>query len=184
MSKVGKKPIIIPEGVKVNINQETNEVAINGKLGELKKSFDKRIKIDISDSTINISRLSDEKEVKSLHGLIRSLIANMIIGVDKGFVKRLELNGVGYKASLNDGKLLINLGYTHPIVIDSYAGIKYNLPAATIIEVEGADKELVGLIASKIRHSRNPDPYKGKGVKYSNEVLRKKAGKALGKGGK
>lgn len=183
MSKIGKKPILIPNGVKVDIDSTTNEVSIKGKEIELKRTFDKRIKINIADGKINVERSSEDKEIKSLHGLARTLIANMINGVEKSFIKRLELNGVGYKASLDNGKLLINLGYTHPVVFDAVPGIEYSLPAETIIEVKGADKELVGLVAAKIRHSRNPDPYKGKGVKYSGEVLRKKAGKALGKAG-
>jgi large subunit ribosomal protein L6 len=183
MSKIGKKPILIPNGVKVDIDSTTNEVSIKGKEIELKRTFDKRIKINIADGKINVERSSEDKEIKSLHGLTRTLIANMINGVEKSFIKRLELNGVGYKASLDNGKLLINLGYTHPVVFDAVPGIEYSLPAETIIEVKGADKELVGLVAAKIRHSRNPDPYKGKGVKYSDEVLRKKAGKALGKAG-
>ncbi len=183
MSKIGKKPILIPNGVKVDIDSTTNEVSIKGKEIELKRTFDKRIKINIADGKINVERSSEDKEIKSLHGLTRTLIADMINGVEKSFIKRLELNGVGYKASLDNGKLLINLGYTHPVVFDAVPGIEYSLPAETIIEVKGADKELVGLVAAKIRHSRNPDPYKGKGVKYSDEVLRKKAGKALGKAG-
>lgn len=183
MSKVGKKPIIIPENVTVDIDPTTNKVTIKGTKGVLTKTFDKRISIKVQENTIIVERNSDEKEVKKLHGLVRSLINNMIIGVSQGFVKRLELNGVGYKASINGNKLILNLGFTHPIVFEPLDGIEFNLPAETIIEVRGVDKETVGLMASKIRHARKPDPYKGKGVKYAGEILRKKAGKALGKAG-
>lgn len=183
MSKVGKKPIIIPENVTVDIDPTTNKVTIKGTKGVLTKTFDKRISIKVQENIIIVERNSDEKEVKKLHGLVRSLINNMIIGVSQGFVKRLELNGVGYKASINGNKLILNLGFTHPIVFEPLDGIEFNLPAETIIEVRGVDKETVGLMASKIRHARKPDPYKGKGVKYAGEILRKKAGKALGKAG-
>ena len=183
MSKVGKKPIIIPENVTVDIDPTTNKVTIKGTKGVLTKTFDKRISIKVQENTIIVERNSDEKEVRKLHGLVRSLINNMIIGVSQGFVKRLELNGVGYKASINGNKLILNLGFTHPIVFEPLDGIEFNLPAETIIEVRGIDKETVGLMASKIRHARKPDPYKGKGVKYAGEILRKKAGKALGKAG-
>jgi large subunit ribosomal protein L6 len=183
MSKVGKKPIIIPENVTVDIDPTTNKVTIKGTKGVLTKTFDKRISIKVQENTIIVERNSDEKEVKKLHGLVRSLINNMIIGVSQGFVKRLELNGVGYKASINGNNLILNLGFTHPIVFEPLDGIEFNLPAETIIEVRGVDKETVGLMASKIRHARKPDPYKGKGVKYAGEILRKKAGKALGKAG-
>jgi large subunit ribosomal protein L6 len=183
MSKVGKKPIIIPENVTVDIDPTTNKVTIKGTKGVLTKTFDKRISIKVQENIIIVERNSDEKEVKKLHGLVRSLINNMIIGVSQGFVKRLELNGVGYKASINGNKLILNLGFTHPIVFEPLDGIEFNLPAETIIEVRGIDKETVGLMASKIRHARKPDPYKGKGVKYAGEILRKKAGKALGKAG-
>jgi large subunit ribosomal protein L6 len=183
MSKVGKKPIIIPENVTVDIDPTTNKVTIKGTKGVLTKTFDKRISIKVQENIIIVERNSDEKEVKKLHGLVRSLINNMIIGVSQGFVKRLELNGVGYKASINGNNLILNLGFTHPIVFEPLDGIEFNLPAETIIEVRGVDKETVGLMASKIRHARKPDPYKGKGVKYAGEILRKKAGKALGKAG-
>lgn len=183
MSKVGKKPIIIPDNVTVDLDPTTNKITVKGPKGELTKTFDKRISIKVQGNTILVERTSDEKEVKKLHGLIRSLINNMIIGVSQGFMKRLELSGVGYKASLNGNKLLLNLGFTHPVVFDPLDGIEFNLPVETIIEVKGIDKETVGLMASKIRSARNPDPYKGKGVKYVDEIIKKKAGKALGKAG-
>ena len=183
MSKVGKKPILIPGSVKIDLNPDDNILKVKGSKGELSKSFDKRIKIDLSDAEINVKRESEVKEIKMLHGLTRALIANMIKGVTDGFSERLELHGVGYRATITNGDLVLSLGYTHPIIIKKVEGIEFIVPAETIIEVHGIDRELVGLIASKIRSSRNPDPYKGKGVKYSNEILRKKAGKALGKAG-
>lgn len=183
MSKVGKKPIIIPENVTVDLDPTTNTVTVKGPKGELTKTFDKRISIKIEENKIIVERTSDEKEVKKLHGLVRALIANMVTGVSQGFIKRLELSGMGYKAALNGNKLVLNLGFTHPVVFEPLDGIEFNLPVETIIEVKGFDKETVGLMASKIRHSRNPDPYKGKGVKYMGETIRKKAGKSLGKAG-
>jgi large subunit ribosomal protein L6 len=183
MSKVGKKPIIIPDNVTVDLDPTTNKITVKGPKGELTKTFDKRISIKVQGNTILVERASDEKEIKKLHGLVRSLIANMITGVNQGFMKRLELSGVGYKAALNGNKLVLNLGFTHPVVFEPLEGIEFNLPVETIIEVKGTDKETVGLMASKIRFARNPDPYKGKGVKYVGEIIKKKAGKALGKAG-
>jgi len=184
MSKVGNKPINIPDGVDIKIHDESNSVTVKGKLGELKKSFDSRIKLEIEDKQVIIKRSSEEKNVKMLHGLTRALLANMVEGVTNGFQKRLELKGVGYRAVADAKKLTLTLGYSHPIEIPIEPGIQFNLPADTTIEVKGIDKELVGSVSAHIRKLRNPDPYKNKGVHYSNEVLIKKAGKALGKAGK
>jgi len=183
MSKVGKRPIFIPEGVTVKVDPDTNVVTVRGARGELVRTFDKRIAVSVLEGKVFVERASDEKEIKALHGLVRALIANMITGVSQGFSKRLELSGVGYKAALNGEKLVLNLGFTHPIVFNPFKGVKFNLPVETIIDVKGIDKEAVGLMASKIRYARNPDPYKGKGVKYAAEIIKKKAGKALGKAG-
>lgn len=183
MSKVGKKPILIPENVKVEVDSDTNKVTIEGPKGELTKFFNKGITINVSENEILVKRASEDKKTKSLHGLVRALIADMVIGVSQGFLKRLELSGVGYKATLDGKKLVINLGFTHPVVFEPLNGIEFNLPVETIIEVRGIDKEAVGLMASKIRYARDPDPYKGKGVKYTGEIIKKKAGKALGKAG-
>lgn len=184
MSKVGRKPINIPSGVDVKINEETNSVVVKGKLGELKRTFDARIKLEIEDNQIIVKRTSEQKTIKMLHGLTRALLANMVEGVTNGFQKRLELKGVGYRAIADAKKLSLSLGYSHQIEIPVVPGIQFNLPADTIIEVKGIDKELVGSISANIRKLRNPDPYKNKGVHYSGEVMIKKAGKALGKAGK
>ena len=184
MSKVGRKPINIPSGVEVKINKETNSVVVKGKLGELNRTFDTRIKLEIEDNQIIVKRTSELKTIKMLHGLTRALLANMVEGVTNGFQKRLELKGVGYRANADAKKLSLSLGYSHQIEIPVVPGIQFNLPADTIIEVKGIDKELVGSISAKIRKLRNPDPYKNKGVHYSGEVMIKKAGKALGKAGK
>jgi len=184
MSKVGNKPISITSDVSVAVNEQSNLVTVKGKIGELKQSFDPRISISIENSQIVVKRSSEIKEVKMLHGLTRSVIANMVEGVSKGFTKRLELKGVGYRVNLDKGNLVLSLGFSHTIQIDAVEGLQYIVPADTIIEVKGINKELVGSVAAKIRRLRNPDPYKNKGVRYSNEILIKKAGKALGKAGK
>jgi large subunit ribosomal protein L6 len=184
MSKVGRKPINIPSGVDIKINQDTNSVIVKGKLGELKRTFDSRIQLELEENQLVVKRSSEEKTIKMLHGLTRALLANMVEGVTNGFQKRLELKGVGYRASADAKKLSLSLGYSHQIEIPVVQGIQFNLPADTIIEVKGIDKELVGRVSASIRKLRNPDPYKNKGVHYTGEVLIKKAGKALGKAGK
>ncbi len=184
MSKVGKNPIPIPSGVDISMNPDTHEVTVKGKNGELVKTFDKRIQIDIQDQQILVKRNSEEKTVKMLHGLTRSLLANMVQGVHAGYSKRLELSGVGYRVALNNDELVINIGFSHPVRIKAFPGTTFNVPADTIIEVKGYDKEKVGLLAAIIRRIRKPDVYKNKGIRYSGEKLIKKAGKALGKAGK
>lgn len=184
MSKVGNKPISISSGVSVTINEQTNFVTVKGKMGELTQSFDPRVSIQLENSQVIVKRSSEVKEVKMLHGLTRSIISNMVEGVTNGYTKRLELKGVGYRVNLDKGNLVLSLGFSHSIQIDAVEGLQYIVPADTIIEVKGINKELVGTIAAKIRRLRNPDPYKNKGVRYSNEILIKKAGKALGKAGK
>ena len=184
MSKVGKNPIPIPSGVDVNINKDTNEVKVKGKNGELVRVFDKRIGIDIQDQQILVTRPSEEKVVKMLHGLTRSLLANMVHGVANGYSKRLELSGVGYRVALDKDELTINIGFSHPVRVKAFPGTSFHVPADTIIEVKGIDKEKVGLLAAIIHRIRKPDPYKNKGIRYTGEKLIKKAGKALGKAGK
>lgn len=184
MSKVGNKPISILTGVAISVNEQTNLVTVKGKNGELSQLFDPRIAIKVEGNQVIVQRSSEIKEVKMLHGSTRSIISNMVEGVSNGFSKRLELKGVGYRVNLDKGNLTLSLGFSHTIQIDAVQGIQYIVPADTIIEVKGIDKELVGTTAARIRRLRNPDPYKNKGVRYSNEVLIKKAGKALGKAGK
>jgi large subunit ribosomal protein L6 len=184
MSKVGKNPIPIPSGVNVSINRDNHEVTIKGKNGELTRVFDKRINIDIQEQLVVVTRSTEEKVVKMLHGLTRSLLANMVQGVDAGYSKRLELSGVGYRVALDKDELVINIGFSHPVRVKALPGTSFHVPADTIIEVKGIDKEKVGLLAAIIHRIRKPDPYKNKGIRYRGEKLIKKAGKALGKAGK
>ncbi|MCK4386188.1 MAG: 50S ribosomal protein L6 [candidate division Zixibacteria bacterium] len=176
MSRVGKNPIPVPSGVGVKINQ--NEITVSGPKGELKREFHPSMKVETSKDEIVVFRSSDSKFHKSLHGLTRALIANMIDGVTTGYRKALEIQGVGYKAELMGKKLNLSLGFSHPILFSPPEGIKIDLDAPNRIAVSGIDKELVGLVAAKIRSFRPPEPYKGKGIRYKGEFVRKKAGKA------
>ena len=176
MSRVGKNPIPVPSGVGVKINQ--NEITVSGPKGELKREFHPSMKVETSKDEIVVFRSSDSKFHKSLHGLTRALIASMIDGVTTGYRKALEIQGVGYKAELMGKKLNLSLGFSHPILFSPPEGIKIDLDAPNRIAVSGIDKELVGLVAAKIRSFRPPEPYKGKGIRYKGEFVRKKAGKA------
>ncbi len=180
MSKIGKKPIPIPKDVIVEIKDD--EITVKGKKGELKRKIPDVLNVKIVDSNIVVERRNELKETKALHGTYRALINNMIVGVTEGFQKSLILHGVGYKAQLQGKKLIINLGYTHPIEMEPPPGIEFSVEKDIRILVKGYDKELVGQVAANIRKLRDPDPYKGKGVRYEDEVIRKKAGKALSKG--
>lgn len=179
MSRIGKKPIPIPPGVAVDITDHT--VRVKGPKGILEKKFPSIMQIALEQGAIVVKRPNDDKEIKALHGLTRALIANMVRGVTEGFSKTLELSGVGYKAQVQGNKLILNVGYTHPVVFDTPSGISVSTDGVKIT-VTGIDKEAVGAFAAQIRATRNPDPYKAKGVKYEGEVIRRKAGKALGKG--
>jgi large subunit ribosomal protein L6 len=176
MSRIGKLPIAIPSGVTVNIGSD-NTVIIKGAKGQLTKAMHKKINIKIEDNNIVVSRNDDGKESKSLHGLTRALLNNMVIGVTKGYEKNLELVGVGYRAQLQGTKLVMSLGYSHPVEIIPEPGVVFEIPSPTKIIVKGIDKELVGSVAADIRTWRKPEPYKGKGIKYDNEVIRRKEGK-------
>ncbi|KPL04876.1 MAG: 50S ribosomal protein L6 [candidate division Zixibacteria bacterium SM1_73] len=176
MSRVGKKPISIPSGVKVKIEQ--NEIRVSGPKGELKKEIHPSLKIQMNENEIVVSRSSDSKFRRSLHGLARALIANMVEGVTNGYRKALEIQGIGYKAELKGEKLNLSLGFSHPILFAPPEGIKIDLSGPNRIAVSGIDKELVGMVAAKIRSFRPPEPYKGKGIRYEGEFVRKKAGKA------
>lgn len=180
MSKIGKKPIEIPKDISVKL--EGNFIIVKGKNGEFKKEIPESLTIKLVDSQIIVERKNDLKETKSLHGTYRALINNMITGLTKGFQKVLVLHGVGYKANLQGKKLIINLGYTHPIEIEPPDGIEFIVEKDIRITVKGSDKELVGKTAAYIRRLRDPDPYKAKGVRYEDEVIRRKAGKVLSKG--
>ena len=176
MSRVGKNPIPIPSKVKVEIDQ--NEITVSGPKGELKREFHPSLKVETSEDRIMVFRSSDSKFHKSLHGLTRALIANMVDGVSTGYRKALEIQGIGYKAELMGKKLNLSLGFSHPILFSPPEGIKIDLEGSNKIMISGIDKELVGLVAAKIRSFRPPEPYKGKGIRYKGEFVRKKAGKA------
>ncbi|NLM22221.1 MAG: 50S ribosomal protein L6 [Peptococcaceae bacterium] len=175
MSRIGKMPITIPDGVEVK--QEGQAITVKGPKGTLTKEFRPEISIEIEGSTINVTRSSDEPLHRSLHGLTRTLLANMVEGVTKGFSKNLELVGVGYRASLQGKKLVLAVGKSHPVEMEPWEGIEIEVPAPNKITVKGSDKEKVGAFAADIRSQRPPEPYKGKGIKYENEVVRRKEGK-------
>ena len=176
MSRVGKNPIVVPKGVKVEISQ--NEVVVNGPLGKLTKRFHPAMQVQSEGEKVWVKRGSDDKVNKSLHGLTRAIIANMVKGVTEGFKKALSIVGVGYKAELLGKKLSLSLGYSHPILFVPPEDIKIIVDNPTRIVVSGVDKELVGQVAARLRAFRPPEPYKGKGIRYEGEKVRKKAGKA------
>ena len=176
MSRVGKNPIPIPKEVKVGI-KSNNEVIVTGPKGSLSRMIHPSIEVKVEDNQVVVKRASNSKFHKSLHGLSRMLIANMITGITQGFKKVLTLSGIGYKAELSGKFLNLSLGYSHPIVFFPPDGIKIDVEKSTKVVVSGADKELVGLVAAKIRSFRPPDVYRGKGIKYEDEVVRRKAGK-------
>lgn len=179
MSRIGKKPVLIPKGVTVTLNG--NKLKVKGPKGELESSFHKAMQIESKESEIHVARPNDLKESKSLHGLTRALIQNMVVGVTTGFEKSLEIVGVGYRAELKGKNLLLNIGFSHPIYFMPPDGITFQVPAPTQITISGIDRQLVGMVASKIRSIRKPEPYKGKGIKYSDEQIQRKAGKTAGK---
>ena len=176
MSRIGRKPIAVPAGVDVKIG-EGNVVTVKGPKGTLTQEFSHRMTITLEGGVINVTRPSDEKEDRALHGLTRTLINNMIIGVTNGYSKELEVNGVGYRAQKQGKQLVLNLGYSHNITFEEFDDIKFDVPSQTEIIVSGINKQTVGEIAAQIRDKRPPEPYLGKGVKYEGEHIRRKAGK-------
>jgi len=180
MSRIGKAPVAVPNGVTVTL-KDGNVISVKGPKGELTRSLPPAMTVKQESGTVTVTRPSDEDQHKALHGLTRTLIANMVEGVTKGFSKNLELVGVGYKAEKRPYGLQLSLGYSHPIEYRAPQGITLNAPVPTQIVVEGANKEVVGQVAAEIRSLRPPEPYKGKGVKYAGEQIRRKAGKAGGK---
>ena len=175
MSRVGKKPIEIPAGVTVTL--DNNHVTVKGPKGELSRTFHSDIEIKIEENVINISRPTDNKEHRALHGTTRAVLANMVEGVSKGFERGLELVGVGYRASKQGKKLVLNVGYSHPVEIEAEKGLEIEVPTNTKVIVKGTDKERVGALAANIRDVRPPEPYKGKGIRYEGEYVRRKEGK-------
>jgi len=175
MSRIGRSPIELPAGDSVSISP--GRVMVNGPLGELAQEVPQRMAIEQSDGTITVTRPTDRGDDRALHGLTRTLVANMVEGVTKGFEKRLEIQGVGYRASMRGTALELNVGYSHSVVKDAPAGITYEVPSQTEIVVKGIDKQQVGQIAAEIRKVRPPEPYKGKGIRYQGEYVRRKVGK-------
>ncbi len=176
MSRIGNKPITVPEGVEVKI--DGNHITVKGPKGTLERDIHKNMSLSLENGVLTVKRLNDEPENVSLHGLSRTLINNMIEGVSKEFSKTLEINGVGYRAQKQGNNLVLNLGYSHPVKFEAPAGITFDLPNPNQIIVRGIDKELVGQTAAVLRTKRPPEVYRGKGIKYSDEVIRRKEGKA------
>ncbi len=181
MSRIGRKPINIPAGVEVSLNDGV--ITVKGSKGTLTQKIHPNISVEIDGNIINVTRPNDDKENRSLHGLTRTLIANMIEGVSKGYTKELEVNGVGYRVQKQGKNLVMNLGYSHQVTMSDTDDITIEVQGTNKIIIHGADKQKVGQFAAEVREKRPPEPYKGKGIKYANEVIRRKEGKA-GKGGK
>ncbi len=179
MSRIGKKHIDIPSGVTVTINGR--DVTVEGKLGKLSRTFDSGITIKQEGNVINVTREGDDKQFRQIHGLTRQLVANMVEGVSKGFSKNLVINGVGYKAAKNGNKLVLNIGFSHPVEIEEHDGVTFEIVSATEIACKGIDKEKVGQVAADIRSKRPCEPYHGYGIKYADEVIKRKEGKKAGK---
>lgn len=180
MSRIGNSPIAIPAGVDIKIEAE-NAVTVKGPKGTLTKALHKDMIIEKQADTIIVKRPSEDKAHKSLHGLTRTLLNNMVIGVTEGFTKVLEINGVGYRAAKQGNKLVLTLGYSHPVEMEPPAGITIDVPAPNQIIIGGTDKQIVGQYAAQVREKRPPEPYKGKGIKYASETIKRKEGKAGGK---
>lgn len=176
MSRIGKNPITLPSGVELAV--EGARVKVKGPKGTLERTLDERITVSIDGDTVTLTRADDERDSRALHGLSRALVANMVTGVSEGYRKELQAVGVGYRANLQGRKLELQVGFSHPVLIEAPAGIDFEVPEPTRIVVSGIDKELVGQTAADIRRVRPPEPYKGKGIRYANEHVRRKAGKA------
>jgi len=176
MSRIGRRPIAVPSGVTVNITPE-NVITVKGPKGTLERTLHPKITVAQDGNTLNVTRPNDEKESRSLHGLTRTLVANMVEGVTNGFSKALEINGVGYRAVKDGKKLVMNLGYSHQVIVEETADISIDVPSPNSVIIKGIDKQKVGQFAAEVREKRPPEPYRGKGIKYANEVIRRKEGK-------
>ena len=176
MSRVGSKPVDLPQGVDVKVDGTT--VTVKGSKGELNRLFHERMGFDVEESVVTVTRPDDTRESRALHGLSRALLNNMVVGVSDGFRKELEIQGVGYRATLKGKDIELLVGFSHPVVVEAPEGITFEVPEQTKIIVSGIDKELVGQVAANIRKVRPPEPYKGKGIRYVGEYVRRKAGKA------
>jgi large subunit ribosomal protein L6 len=175
MSRIGKIPIEIKEGITIDVSSEL--ISVKGPKGELSVTNSPRVNIEVKDNNIYVTRKTDQKEDKAFHGLYRSLINNMVIGVTEGFSKDLEIRGIGYRVAMDNDNLVINVGYSHSVTVKKVEGINFSIIDNNFIKVEGIDKQLVGQVAANIRSIRKPEPYKGKGIRYKDEVVIKKAGK-------
>lgn len=177
MSRIGNEPVVIPSGVTVTL-EDGNLVKVKSSKGELSCKIHPDIKVTIEGNVVHVERPSDDKPHRSLHGLSRSLINNMVVGLTEGFEKHLEINGVGYRAQKQGKNLNLSLGFSHPVIVEPPKGVEFDVPSANAITVKGIDKAAVGQIAAEIRSFREPEPYKGKGIKYADEHIRRKEGKA------
>jgi large subunit ribosomal protein L6 len=175
MSRIGRKPVTVPKGV--NLDLQGSTVAVKGPKGELRRTLHPEMKVSLKDGTFTVERPSEDKRHKALHGLTRTLVQNMVDGVSKGFTKTLEIQGVGYKAEAKTYGVNLIVGYSHPVKYEAPKGIKISVENNTVVKVEGADKEVVGQVAAELRSVRPPEPYKGKGIRYQGEQVRRKAGK-------
>ncbi len=181
MSRIGKLPVVIPAGVDVAVDGST--VTVKGALGTLTRTVHSNISVKVENNEVIVTRPNDDKMNRSLHGLTRTLIANMVTGVSTGYKKELEINGIGYRAAMQGNDLVMNIGYSHQVIMPQPEGLKVEVPAPNKIVISGPDKQKVGQFAAEVREKRPPEPYKGKGIKYVDEYIRRKEGKA-GKGGK
>ena len=176
MSRIGRAPITVPAGVEIKVDAN-NHITVKGPKGTLERDLAPQLKVELNEGVINVSRPNDEKQNRALHGLTRTLVANMVTGVTEGYKKTLEVNGVGYRCTKEGNKLVMNIGYSHPVNVEEIDGITIEVPNANTVVINGIDKQKVGQFAADIRAKRPPEPYKGKGIKYSDEVVRRKEGK-------
>jgi len=176
MSRIGKMPVVVPSGVDIRI--DGTNVTVKGSKGELRREFHERVGVTIDDGVATVTRIDDTRESRALHGLSRALLANMVVGVSEGYTKTLEVHGVGYRAAMKGSNIELQVGFSHPVEVTAPAGITLEVPEPTRITVTGIDKEQVGQVAADIRKIRPPEPYKGKGIRYAGEHVRRKAGKA------
>ena len=177
MSRIGRAPINVPAGVNVDIDATNSVISVKGPKGTLTYNYNSRMNVACDANVVTVTRPSDEKEDRALHGLTRTLINNMVIGVTEGYAKKLEVNGVGYRVAMQGKSLNLTLGFSHPVIVDAPEGVTFETPDANTIIVKGIDKQVVGEIAAYIRSKRAPEPYKGKGIKYEGEKIRRKSGK-------
>jgi large subunit ribosomal protein L6 len=177
MSRIGRAPINVPAGVEVAVDTANYVITVKGPKGTLTQNYHSRMNVTVEGNVVTVARPSDEKEDRALHGLTRTLISNMVVGVTQGYSKKLEVNGVGYRVALQGKALNLTLGYSHPVIMDAPEGITFETPDANTIIIKGIDKQLVGQVAAVVRSKRAPEPYKGKGIKYEGEKIRRKSGK-------